>query len=113
MDRFVMASILFAAGCAAQSAVEPVGESLRVYWDSESKQPVAAALTAASPAPHPQTGRRTLMPALFCRKCNVWRAAPPLAELQRNPKARRCTQCTGPLVADGPLPELTDASPTP
>lgn len=104
MQRFLILAVLLAAGCGAESAAEPAAPSQRVYWDSETKHPVVADMTAESPAVHPATGRRTLMPALYCGKCSEWRAAAPLAELQRNPRSRQCTNCTGPLVADGPLP---------
>lgn len=110
MQRFMMVAVLLAAGCGVESAAEQAAQAQRVYWDSETKQPVAAELSAESPAVNPATGRRTLMPALYCPKCKDWRAAPPLAELQRNPQARQCAKCKGPLVADGPVPEATTAS---
>jgi hypothetical protein len=110
MQRFMIVAILLAAGCGAESAAEQAAQAKRVYWDTETKQPVAANMTAESPAVNPTTGRRTLMPALYCPKCGDWRAAPPLAEIQRNPKSRMCVKCGGPLVADGPIPDATTAS---
>jgi hypothetical protein len=100
----VFAMLLFAAGCGADTAADQAVESKRVYWDAETRGPVAADVSAESPAVHPATGRRTLMPALYCARCNEWRAVPPLAEVQRNPKSRICAKCKGSLVADGPPP---------
>lgn len=110
MQRLMFVWLLLAAGCSAQSAAEQAGQSQRVYWDSESNGPVAAALNAETPAVHPATGRRTLRPALYCGQCRDWRAAAPLSELQRNPKSRLCTRCKGPLIADGPLPDASSAT---
>lgn len=111
MQRCLFAVLLLAAGCGADSAAEQPGTSQRMYWDSETRQPVVAEMTSESPAVNPATGRRTLMPALYCAKCSEWRAAPPLAELQRNPQARLCGKCKGPLTADGPLPASAATSP--
>lgn len=75
-----------------------------VFVDLETKQPVVAPRTSDVPAPHPETGRRTLMPGLYCERCKAWHAAPPLEELQRNSEARTCSVCGGPQAADGPVP---------
>lgn len=102
MPRLLIALLLLTAGCGGESAAKTPTQ--RVYFDSESKRAVAADMSPETPAVNPQTGRRTLLPALYCAKCQEWRAAPPLQELQRNPKARLCPKCKGPLVADGPPP---------
>ena len=92
------------AGCAADAASDDALPDTMVYVDSETRQPVVAERSAETPAVHPDTGRRTLMPGLFCTTCQKWHPAPPLEELQRNPEARQCPTCKGPLTADGPTP---------
>lgn len=57
-----------------------------------------------TPAVNPETGRATLVSALYCPKCERWRAAPPLELLQRNPSAGQCPKHRVPLTTDGPLP---------
>jgi len=54
---------------------------------------------------HPRTGRLTLMPGLYCTKCGVWRASPPLDVLQQSPSARLCPKDGSPMSVAGPLPE--------
>jgi hypothetical protein len=107
MQRLIIPLLLLAAGCGGESEAKSAAQAQRVYFDSETKQAVAADMSPDIPALNPKTGRRTLMPALYCATCQQWHAAPPLAELQRNPKARMCPKCKGPLTADGPLPTAT------
>ncbi len=91
------------AGCADESAVvEPPTEM--VFVDVESGSPVTAPPSTDLPALHPETGRRTLMPGLYCPQCRQWHPAPPLEELQRNPEARQCPKCGAAMSADGPAP---------
>jgi hypothetical protein len=107
MPRFVSLLLLLTgmlAGCGGDSAAESSAATQRVYFDTQTKRAVVADVSSETPAVHPETGRRTLMPALYCAQCTAWRAAPPLQELQRNPQARMCPKCKGPLTADGPLP---------
>lgn len=89
-------------GCADEAASTVPAKV--VFVDLESKQPVLAPPTGDVPAAHPETGRRTLMPGLYCEHCQAWHAAPPLEELQRNPEARKCPVCGGPQTAEGPVP---------
>jgi hypothetical protein len=105
MQRFLLVLCLLATGCGAKSAAEQSASAQRVYWDSESGTSVVADATDESPAVNPATGRRTLMPALYCPECSDWRPAPPLDEVQRNPKARMCGKCGWPLETDGPPPD--------
>jgi hypothetical protein len=95
--------LVAAGGCGTESAADAVVKQ-QVYVDRETGTAVAAEAGLATPAVNPATARRTLMPALYCGQCQAWRAAPPLEELQRNPQARRCLKCKGPLSAEGPRP---------
>ena len=58
----------------------------------------------ASPEKHPRTGRLTLMPGLYCAKCGVWRASPPLDVLQQDLSARLCPKDRTPMSVAGPAP---------
>ncbi|MBL8849436.1 MAG: hypothetical protein JNG89_07120 [Planctomycetaceae bacterium] len=104
MSRIVCLLLLMLSGCGGDSVAESPVAVQQVYFDVQSKRAVVAEASTETPAVHPETGRRTLMPALYCTQCAAWRAAPPLQELQRNPQARLCPKCKGPLAADGPLP---------
>jgi predicted Zn-ribbon and HTH transcriptional regulator len=75
-----------------------------VYVDQESRQMVVMPHVEDAPAVNPATGRRTLMPGLYCPQCQDWHPTPPLEALQRNPAARRCPKCQSALTADGPAP---------
>jgi hypothetical protein len=91
------------SGCADDGASMTAPAEV-VFVDLETKQPVLAPPAGDVPAPHPETGRRTLMPGLYCAHCQAWHAAPPLEELQRNPEARKCPVCGGAQTAEGPVP---------
>ena len=89
------------AGCAGDT--EDRAESLQVvYIDGETQTPVLADATNDLPARHPATGRRTLMPGLFCEFCEEWHRAPPLEVLQRSPAARQCPTCGATMASTGP-----------
>lgn len=59
----------------------------------------------ACPEPNPKTGRATLMPGLYCPKCEKWRPSASLAVLQQNPAARLCPQHRMAMSTTGPVPE--------
>lgn len=99
----VIASLMI-AGCNGESPVAS-RELPAVYVDVETGQPVTAPASRSAPVVNPATGRRTLMPALYCARCARWRAVPPLDEFQRSPQARRCAQCQSALTDDGPRPQ--------
>src|SRR5687768_11317754 len=96
--------LLSSPGCSDRSETEPVAAKQVVYVDLETQQPVVAEASNEAPAVHPETGRRTLMPGLYCAQCERWYPSPPVEELQRNPDARKCRTCGSPLSADGPVP---------
>jgi hypothetical protein len=75
-----------------------------VYVDSESGE--AFLLRArTSPEYHPETGEPTLIPGMYCEKCQKWKPVGPIEMLQTNNGQRRCPIHKTPLLRDGPLPE--------
>lgn len=96
--------LLLPAACTADQSDVPVAAK-SVFVDVETKQPVVQEASAEVPAVNASTGRRTLMPGLYCTQCKAWRPSPPLEVAQRTPAALRCPQCRGPMTADGPRPE--------
>ncbi|MAG92727.1 MAG: hypothetical protein CMJ48_03100 [Planctomycetaceae bacterium] len=58
-----------------------------------------------TPAVNPKTKRATLMPGLYCRKCEKWYPAPPAEVLQRVVNGAACPKTGWPLYAEGPLAE--------
>ena len=56
------------------------------------------------PALNPATGRKTLMPGLYCAKCRKWHPAAPFDVAQRNPASRLCPRHRIPMEPNGPLP---------
>ena len=90
----------FALGCGGETAATTVKEAM--YIDSKTQATVVAPASTDTPAVHPVTGERTLMPALYCEKCERWHPAPPLETLQRSPGARKCPNCGTDMTAVGP-----------
>ena len=95
---------LFVFGCNLSENAATASTRQMVYLCTETSQTVVAS-QQQTPAVNPATGRRTLMPALYCRKCKTWYPAPPLELLQRTPRAAVCPKTGAPLTTDGPLPE--------
>lgn len=58
-----------------------------------------------SVAEHPGTGEMTLVPGMYCEKCQSWKAAGPMDALQTHGAVRRCSIHKTPLVREGPLPD--------
>lgn len=54
---------------------------------------------------HPETGDQSLVPALYCSKCQAWKPVGSMETLQNNPSARMCPVHRIPLIHDGPLPD--------
>jgi hypothetical protein len=61
---------------------------------------------ATGSALHPQTGRATLVAALYCSQCKKWQPAPPAELRDRFPTGPVCREHRTPLVSEGPLPGL-------
>lgn len=57
-----------------------------------------------TPAVNPQTGRPTLLRALYCERCRAWQPAPPSDAHQGNPLAMLCRKDGSALSLKGPLP---------
>lgn len=92
---FAVASVVACAtlsGCGKAGPADPA-EATMVYVDTRSLETFQLPASSQVPASNPSTGKRTLMPGLFCSQCDKWYPAPPLDVLQRSPKARQCPKC--------------------
>ncbi len=74
-----------------------------VYVCTETGRPFVMPV-AQVPAKHPETGRNTLMPGLYCAQCRAWYPGPPFDVGQRNPNSLLCPKHRVPMVPRGPLP---------
>lgn len=104
--RTLLACLLafFTTGCSDAPTVESNATTRMVYVDIETKRAVVGDARDDVPAVNAATGRRTLMPGLYCPQCRAWRPTPPLDVAQRTPAALRCPQCGTQMTADGPWP---------
>lgn len=92
-------------GCSdAPRTSDPVMGAI-VYVDLETQLPVVQLATNDIPAVHPETGERTLMPGLYCPKCQRWHPAPAFDKLQHIPGAAVCPADGTPMTTDGPWPQ--------
>lgn len=98
---FWSAWVVCVFGCSAGQAPVPAQV---VMFDTATKQPYITHAADQYPAVHPGTGKPTLMPALYCPKCERWHVAPPPEEISRRKQPVTCSKCKGNLVPDGPLP---------
>jgi hypothetical protein len=94
--------VLLLAGCGGESAAEAVLETVCV--DTKSRQIVLVSGVDQFPAVNSETGRPTLMPGMYCPKCQTWHVAPPVEQLQRQKGVAHCPKSGTALVLDGPRP---------
>jgi len=92
------------AGCGGSESEPDPKAGKMVYVDTKTGKAFVGDVTG-TPAVHPQTGNRTLMAALYCPKCSIWHAVPPLEEINQIPNATRCPKTRVPLTIDGPWPD--------
>lgn len=94
------------AGCDSNPPPPSVNafDGQMVYVDTLSRKTFLGQPTEELPAVHPVTGQRTLMPGLYCAKCQAWYPAPPLEVRQREPQSLRCPMSGDLMTPDGPLP---------
>ncbi len=59
--------MLCSLGCSVETSKTPVRI---VTFDMATKKPYVTDAVQQNPAVHPETGRPTLMPALYCPKCS-------------------------------------------
>ena len=78
-----------------------------VYVDTVTKSATVMEIAEDFPAVQPRTGKRTLMPGMYCPKCNTWHPVPPPDQINRTPRATVCLKTGAPLTVDGPWPEDT------
>ena len=101
---------LILSGCGGSSPPSESKAGRMVYVDTATMQPLVHDVATSFPAVHPQTGKRTLRPALYCPTCKKWYPAPDIDQVNRVPGAGQCPKDKTPLTADGPWPDGFGAS---
>jgi hypothetical protein len=94
---------LLLLGCT--DSADPTAAGQMVYFDTQSREAVVYETGVEFPVTHPVTQQPTLMPALYCTRCQTWRPVPPADQINRRPGAANCGTCQVPLSIDGPWPD--------
>jgi len=102
-------ALVFCLGCTAET--ESQSDSLSVFVTRDNSE-IYLLPEQPAPARHPNTGSATLMPGLFCERCQNWQAAPPQELWNKMPNGIRCKKCKHPLKPEGPLPEASRPIPS-
>lgn len=89
-------------GCSEANVSDAFPKQEIVYVCTETGK-IVRGPAQATPAVNPDTGKKTLMPGLYCKTCDKWYPSPPLDVAQRNPTSRLCPKHRTPLEADGPM----------
>ncbi len=77
-----------------------------VYVDTATQTPLTLPIQATIPAPHPKTGKKTLVPGLYCPQCSAWYPAPPVEVWQRSGSPFKCPKGGHPMSPHGPRPPV-------
>ena len=104
----VLCSIL--SGCGGSPSPNESRTGRMVYVDTATMQPLVHDVVTSFPAVHPQTGKPTLRPALYCPTCKKWYPAPDVDQVNRVPGAGQCPKDKTALTADGPWPDSSEGS---
>lgn len=104
MRFLIFVALALCCSCAAETPADPERGGQMVYIDTATEQPFVANISREFPALHPDSGERTLIPALYCPTCQKWYPAPPVEVLQRNPAAAKCPKSGDFMTANGPWP---------
>lgn len=100
-----LGAVLIAAIAGCGSGVPgPTTGNNAVFVDTVTLTAMVLPVSGALPEIHPETGKRTLMPGLFCPECQKWYPVPAPEQINRQPDAARCPRTRTPLIADGPWP---------
>lgn len=100
------------AGCGSEDPNARPTDRM-VYVDTETQQPVVHEIVIPVPAVNPETGKRTLMPGLYCPTCNTWYPVPSADQINTRPNTGQCPKDKTPLIADGPWPGEDSTSENP
>lgn len=92
-------------GCGGTEEATTNKVARAVYVDTKTMKAIVCEVVGEPPLVNPATGKRTLMPALYCPKCLRWHSLPPLDQINRTPNATKCSKTGAELIADGPWPE--------
>lgn len=106
-NRWIGMSVLALSlvGCGRSTEVATDATPRAVYVDTTTMQAVVSDLVTDPPAVNPATGKRTLMPALYCPTCRAWHPVPPPDQINRAAGASTCRKTGAALTADGPWPD--------
>ena len=80
------------------------GTDTQVVYICRETQELVSGPPQPTPAVNPRTRRRTLYRALYCPKCQIWRAVPPSQVSGGNPMSNMCPRHRQPMSPTGPLP---------
>ncbi len=100
----LVVSAAIGCGGAPPPPADPLDGQM-VFVDTLTRKTFLRQPTDELPAVHPESGKRTLMPGLYCAKCQAWYPSPPLDVRQREPKSLRCPKTGELMTPHGPPPE--------
>ncbi len=88
------------SGCGGESSAETTENNIPYLCTETNKLVYSHEQT--TPAIHPETGRATLVRALYCPKCKHWRPVPPTDAYPGNPLTFPCPKHRSAMLPDKP-----------
>lgn len=92
------------SGCGTADETGSDEPPTMMFVDVKTGEARALPATAEVPVVNPDTGQRTMMPAMYCETCEKWYPVPPAEQLNRAQGAGMCPKHKTPLKAVGPRP---------
>lgn len=105
VKSLLLAVFCLSPGCG--SGTEQTQPQQMVFVDTKTQIAVVGPVTDQFPALNKETGKRTLMPGLYCPKCEKWYPVPSPDQINHRPDGGLCPKTKTPLIADGPMPSAT------
>ncbi|MCA9055801.1 MAG: hypothetical protein KDA75_18320 [Planctomycetaceae bacterium] len=100
----LLSMTLSASACSRQPSASPAERSI-VCVDIHTGQVFAVDATESVPTVNPESGEKSLMPGLYCERCQTWHVAPSVEQLHRQHGVAYCAKTGGVLKLDGPRPD--------
>ena len=98
----LLSTAVCVASCSKPAPRSSVANDERVTYICTETMKIVLGPPQTTPAVNPETGKKTLVRAVYCAECQSWRPSPPPDTVAGNPLAALCPKHQIPMTPDGP-----------
>lgn len=97
--------VISAARFSRQSAAQRGAQGIQAVYICRETGELFVGHGESAPQIHPESGRATLWPAVYCPQCEIWSPSPPTERLYGHAELLDCPKCRTTRSFDGVIPE--------